>query len=74
MQVIKVIQTSGCCPLMFGLLHVSKNILFHFQENWTTIVDEHPHDVLKWCACVNEDILVMCYLSDVKVKTLQDLT
>lgn len=36
------------------------------QENWSTLVEEHTQDVLQWCACVNEKVLVMCYLHDVK--------
>lgn len=36
------------------------------QENWKTIVEEHSRDVLEDVLCVNNDVLVMCYLRDVK--------
>ena len=43
--------------------------LFHsrIQENWESLVAEHEKDVLEWSACINKDVLVLCYLHDVKV-------
>lgn len=38
------------------------------MDNWTTLVEEHEKDVLEWTACVKENVLVMCYLHDVKNK------
>lgn len=38
------------------------------EENWKILVEEHSKDVLEWTACVNQNILVMCYLHDVKNK------
>ena len=37
------------------------------KENWTTLIAEDSKDVLEWASCVNNDILVLCYLHDVKV-------
>lgn len=37
-------------------------------DNWKVLVDEHAKDVLEWSSCVNNNILVMCYLHDVKSK------
>jgi len=36
------------------------------QENWESLVAEHEKDVLEWSACINKDVLVLCYLHDVK--------
>ena len=38
------------------------------QEKWKVLVDEHPKDVLEWLSCVNNNMLVVCYLHDVKNK------
>ena len=40
---------------------------FFHKENWTTLIEEDSKDVLEWAACVKENILVLCYLHDVKV-------
>lgn len=34
--------------------------------NWTTLVEEDEKDVLEWAACVKQNLLVLCYLHDVK--------
>ena len=39
----------------------------HIQENWESLVAEHEKDVLELSACMNKDVLVLCYLHDVKV-------
>ncbi|XP_046839248.1 prolyl endopeptidase-like isoform X2 [Xenia sp. Carnegie-2017] len=36
------------------------------EENWMTLVPENSKDVLEWASCVNNDVLVLCYLHDVK--------
>ncbi|ODM87864.1 Prolyl endopeptidase [Orchesella cincta] len=40
------------------------------ETSWQTVVPEHSKDVLDWTACVNGDVLVTCYIQDVK-NTLQ---
>ncbi|KAJ7307843.1 hypothetical protein OS493_040425, partial [Desmophyllum pertusum] len=36
------------------------------MEHWTTLVEEDEKDVLEWVACVKQNMLVLCYLHDVK--------
>ncbi|XP_074607538.1 prolyl endopeptidase-like [Acropora palmata] len=36
------------------------------MEHWTTLVEEDERDVLQWAACVKQNLLVLCYLHDVK--------
>ena len=50
---------------MIGRLQCSS--IFFLKENWTTLIAEDSKDVLEWASCVNNDILVLCYLHDVKV-------
>ena len=44
-----------------------------YQENWTTLIEEHNSDVMEWVECVNNDQLVVCYLHDVKVSPISIL-
>lgn len=36
------------------------------MEHWRTLVEEDERDVLQWAACVKQNLLVLCYLHDVK--------
>ncbi|KAL0268493.1 UNVERIFIED_CONTAM: hypothetical protein PYX00_010417 [Menopon gallinae] len=36
------------------------------EKNWTTLIPEHPEDVLEWACPVNKDKLVVCYIQHVK--------
>ncbi|KAJ0182721.1 hypothetical protein K1T71_002090 [Dendrolimus kikuchii] len=36
------------------------------QENWETVIPEHPNDVLDWASAVDQDKLVIHYVRDVK--------
>ena len=58
-----------CMYVRFTL--VCEVTLFSFfptsKENWTTLVQEDEKDVLEWAACVKQNLLVLCYLHDVKV-------
>lgn len=38
------------------------------EENWIDLIPEHPKDVLEWGHIINNDMIVICYLKDVKVK------
>lgn len=35
-------------------------------ENWVTLVEEHPRNVLDWVQCINKNKMALCYLEDVK--------
>ncbi|XP_075453654.1 prolyl endopeptidase [Ascaphus truei] len=44
------------------------------ESKWKELVPEHDKDVLEWLSCVNSNLLVLCYLHDVKnVLQLHDL-
>lgn len=36
------------------------------EENWKTVVEEHPRNVLDWAYCVNKNKLALHYMEDVK--------
>ena len=65
-----------CMYVRFPL--VCEVTLFSFfptsKENWTTLVQEDEKDVLEWAACVKQNLLVLCYLHDVKVSNEQAST
>ena len=37
------------------------------EDNWETLLKEHPSDVLDWVVAVNHSKLVVCYMHDVVV-------
>ncbi|XP_018578935.1 prolyl endopeptidase isoform X2 [Anoplophora glabripennis] len=44
------------------------------ELNWVDLVKEHPKDVLHWAHIINNNMLVLCYLKDVKnVMAIHDL-
>ncbi|XP_014662098.1 PREDICTED: prolyl endopeptidase-like [Priapulus caudatus] len=36
------------------------------MDNWVDLIPEHSNDVLEWATCVNGNVLVLCYIEDVK--------
>ncbi|KAG5873179.1 hypothetical protein JTB14_035232 [Gonioctena quinquepunctata] len=36
------------------------------EENWVDLIPEHPKDVLDWGHVINTNMIVVCYLRDVK--------
>jgi prolyl oligopeptidase len=44
------------------------------ESEWKDLISEHPKDVLDWAHAINENMLVVCYLQDVKnIMQLYDL-
>ena len=45
-------------------------------DNWVDLIEEHPKDVLDWCAATNKDLLIACYIRDVvnvlEIRSLSD--
>ena len=57
-----------CCGYTWMVFDLNFTVFHtHIQENWESLVAEHEKDVLEWSACMNKDVLVLCYLHDVKV-------
>lgn len=40
------------------------------KENWVDLIPEHQKDVLEWGHRINNNMLVLCYLKDVKVSSV----
>lgn len=40
------------------------------EKNWVNLIPEHPKDVLEWGHIINNNMIVICYLKDVKVKNI----
>ncbi|KAJ8979886.1 hypothetical protein NQ317_017509 [Molorchus minor] len=44
------------------------------ESEWTDLIGEHPKDVIDWAHLINDNMLVVCYLKDVKnVMAIYDL-
>lgn len=67
---VKYLYGSVYMQTMYNLHYIS--ILLK-QEHWSTLVEEDEKDVLEWVACVKQNLLVLCYLHDVKVRELNCL-
>ncbi|XP_063928517.1 prolyl endopeptidase isoform X2 [Zophobas morio] len=53
---------------------VSINFDNPVESEWKDLISEHSKDVLDWAHAINEDMLVVCYLQDVKnILQLYDL-
>lgn len=38
------------------------------ESKWVDLIPEHPKDVLEWGRIINHNMIVICYLKDVKVR------
>ncbi|CAG9816942.1 unnamed protein product [Phaedon cochleariae] len=45
------------------------------ETKWVDLIPEHPKDVLDWAHIINTNMIVLCYLKDVKnIMAIHDLT
>lgn len=40
------------------------------EDNWVDLIPEHRKDVLEWAHIINNNMMVVCHLKDVKVGNL----